>query len=73
MEISIEKEEYQNLWVIYTLKLDFLNIETNEVMRTETIDYKFEIVPTDSGYTLRILSATNKEKEWEAQLASHSF
>lgn len=66
VETSIEDEEYQKLCVIYTLKMDFLNIETNEVMRTETIDYKFEIVPTDHGYTLRILSASNKEKEWEA-------
>lgn len=55
--VSILDETISGQNVTYTMKFETPNIETREIMETQNMEYKFQIISTTDGYVLRAISA----------------
>ena len=55
--VSILDETISGQNVTYTMKFETPNIETGEIMETQNMEYKFQIISTTDGYVLRAISA----------------
>ena len=55
--VSVLDESISGQNVTYTMKIETPNIETGEIMETQNVEYKFQIISTADGCVLRAISA----------------